>query len=79
MKDLLIYIAKNLVELPDEVLVTESQRDGELFFELHVAPSDVGRVIGRGGRIAKDIRTLVKNCADVGQRVRVEIIDTDKK
>ena len=47
MKDLLLYIAKNLVEHPDEVTVTEKQGTDELTLELHVAPDDMGKVIGR--------------------------------
>ena len=57
MKDLLLYIAQNLVENPDAVSVTEIERDGELTLELRVAPEDMGKVIGRQGRIAKEIRT----------------------
>ena len=57
MKDLLLYIARNLVENPDAVSVKEIQGDQELTLELHVAPDDMGKVIGRQGRIAKEIRT----------------------
>ena len=59
MKDLLLYIARSLVEHPDQVSVTEVERDGELTLELRVAPEDMGKVIGRQGRIAKEIRTVV--------------------
>ena len=76
MKDLLLYIAQNLVENPDAVSVTEIERDGELTLELRVAPEDMGKVIGRQGRIAKEIRTLIRSCAQrTGQEVSVDIVD----
>ena len=76
MKDLLLYIAQNLVENPDAVSVTEIERDGELTLELRVAPADMGKVIGRQGRIAKEIRTLMRSVAQrKGTRVSVEIVD----
>ena len=59
MKDLLLYIARNLVDDPDAVSVTEVQGDQELTLELRVAPDDMGKVIGKQGRIAKAIRTVV--------------------
>ena len=61
LKDLLLYIARNLVENPDAVSVTEVEGDQELTLELRVAPEDMGKVIGRQGRIAKEIRTLVRS------------------
>ena len=76
MKDLLLYIAQNLVENPDAVSVTEIERDGELTLELRVAPEDMGKVIGRQGRIAKEIRVLIRSVAQrSGKRVSVEIVD----
>ena len=57
MKELLLYIARNLVDHPDAVSVTEVPGDDELTLELRVAPEDMGKVIGRQGRIAKDIRS----------------------
>ena len=76
MKDLLLYIAQNLVENPDAVSVTEIERDGELTLELRVAPEDMGKVIGRQGRIAKEIRTLIRSCAQrTGQKVSVDSVD----
>jgi len=75
MKDLLLYIAKNLVEHPDEVTVTEKQGTDELTLELHVAPDDMGKVIGRQGRIAKAIRTVVKAATAKSEKpVFVEIV-----
>ena len=76
MKELLTYIAQNLVDHPDQVSVTESQGDGETVLELRVAPEDMGKVIGRQGRIAKEIRVLVRSLAQrSGKRVSVEIVD----
>ena len=76
MKDLLLYIARSLVQQPDKVTVTEVQGSDELTLELRVAPEDMGKVIGRQGRIAKEIRTVVKSVAQRdGKRVTVDIID----
>ena len=75
MKELLLYIAQNLVEHPEQVKV-ESFEGDPLVLELRVAPEDMGKVIGRGGRIAKEIRALMKSVAQrQGVRVSVEIVD----
>ena len=60
MKDLVEVIARNLVDNPDEVVVTEKTEGKNIVVELHVAPSDMGKVIGKQGRIAKAIRSVVK-------------------
>lgn len=60
MKELLEVIAKNLVDHPDKVQVTETRNEKALVLELKVAPEDMGKVIGKQGRIAKAIRTVVK-------------------
>ncbi|MDD6239587.1 MAG: KH domain-containing protein [Oscillospiraceae bacterium] len=74
MKELLLYMAQNLVDHPDAVSVTEIDGE-ETTLELRVAPEDMGKVIGRQGRIAKEIRTIIKSVAQrKGQRVNVEII-----
>ena len=76
MKELLTYVARNLVDNPDQVSVTQHDGDGEIVLELRVAPEDMGKVISRQGRIAKEIRTLVRSVAQrSGQRVSVDIID----
>ena len=76
MKDLLLYIARNLVEHPDGVTVNEIQGEQELTLELRVAPEDMGKVIGRQGRIAKEIRALMRSVAQrQGKRISVEIVD----
>ncbi|MBM6924741.1 KH domain-containing protein [Pseudoflavonifractor phocaeensis] len=76
MKELLTYIAQNLVEHPESVSVTEYPGESETVLELRVAPEDMGKVIGRQGRIAKEIRTLMRSVAQrKGTRVSVEIVD----
>ena len=76
MKDLLTYIVQNLVEKPDEVSVTEREANGETVFEVRVADGDMGKVIGRQGRIVKEIRILMKAVAQrKGKKVSVEIMD----
>jgi len=76
MKELLISIAKGLVEDPDAVVVEQDEpaEDGTIVFHLHVAPNDMGRVIGKQGRIAKAIRTVMRAAATRKEaRVSVEI------
>ena len=76
MKDLLTYIAQNLVVHPQAVDVQETESDGNVVLELRVDPSDMGKVIGRQGRIAKEIRTLMRSVAQrQGKKVSVEIMD----
>ena len=76
MKELLLYMAKNLVDGPDAVSVTEVQDEEGKVLELRVAPGDMGKVIGRQGRIAKEIRTIVKTVAQrTGEKIAVEIVD----
>ena len=74
MKELVEVIAKALVDKPDEVAVTESVKDDEIVVELTVASSDMGKVIGKQGRIAKAIRSVVKAAASKeDKKVIVEI------
>ncbi len=76
MKELLTYIAQNLVEHPDAVSVTEVELSDETVLELRVAPEDMGKVIGRQGRIAKEIRALMRSVAQrQGKRISVDIVD----
>ena len=77
MKELLEVIARALVNSPDEVRVTErTGEDGTIVLELSVAPDDMGKVIGKKGRIAKSIRTVVKTAAQrKDQKVFVDIVD----
>lgn len=75
MKELLEIIAKNLVDYPDKVTVSEIQGDRSVILELKVAPEDMGKVIGKQGRIAKAIRTVVKAAAiHEDTRIVVEIV-----
>lgn len=74
MKELVEVIAKALVDNPDEVLVIETEKNDEIVLELTVAPSDMGKVIGKQGRIAKAIRSVVKAAASKeDKKVIVEI------
>ena len=76
MKELLLYMAKSLVDHPEAVSVEEIDGEEGKILELRVASEDMGKVIGRQGRIAKEIRTVVKTVAQrAGQRVSVEIMD----
>jgi len=76
LKELLTYIAQNLVDNPDEVNVTVREAETETIFELRVNASDMGKVIGRQGRIAKEIRALMRSVAQrQGKRISVDIVD----
>ena len=76
MKELLIYIARNLVDYPDDVNVSEREAETETIYELRVNQSDMGKVIGRQGRIAKEIRTVMRSVAlRQGKRISVDIVD----
>ena len=75
MKELVEVIAKSLVEFPEEVVVTEKQSGKTTVLELKVAPSDMGKVIGKQGRISKAIRAVVKAAASKeDQKVVVDIL-----
>lgn len=75
MKELVEVVAKALVDNPDEVVVTEKNEGRNTVIELHVAASDMGKVIGKQGRIAKAIRSVVKAASSrENKRVDVEII-----
>jgi uncharacterized protein len=60
IEELLVFVARGLVEKPDEVRVTRAERDGAVVLELHVAEDDLGKLIGRGGRIARSLRAVVR-------------------
>ena len=75
MKGLLEYLVTQLVDNPDEVEVKEIETNRETILELRVASADTGKVIGKGGRIAQALRTVVKAAAlKEGKRVTVEIL-----
>ena len=76
MKELLLYMAKNLVDDPEAVTVTEIDDEDGKVLELRVAEGDMGKVIGRQGRIAKEIRTIIKTVAQrTGEKGTFEIVD----
>jgi predicted RNA-binding protein YlqC (UPF0109 family) len=76
MTELLEFLVKALVEDPEAVVVEEVEEDGDLVYEISVAEGDLGRVIGKGGRIANAIRTIAKAAAvRIDRRVIVDILD----
>ena len=76
MKELLLYIARSLVQHPDQVTVTEVETGDVLTLELRVAPEEMGRVLGRPGRIATEIRPLSRSYAQrTGVKASVDIVD----
>jgi len=75
MKDLVEYIAKALADDPSQVRVSEIEGESSLILELRVGPEDMGRIIGKGGRTANAMRTLVRVlAAKQGKRVTLEIV-----
>ncbi len=75
MKALVEFIAKSLVEHPESVTVTEHNRKTAIVLELHVAPDDMGRVIGKDGRVANAVRTLLRvSATQEGKRISLEIV-----
>jgi hypothetical protein len=76
MTELLEFLVRALVEEPEAVVVEELEEDGDLVYEITVADDDLGRVIGKGGRIANAIRTIAKAAAvRIDRRVIVDILD----
>jgi predicted RNA-binding protein YlqC (UPF0109 family) len=75
VQELVEYLAKGLVDNPDEVRVERIEKDGAVVLELRVAPDDVGKVIGRQGRIARALRTIVRaSGARSNERAMLEIV-----
>jgi hypothetical protein len=75
MKDLIEYIAKSLANVPDEVVVTEEEEEDGILLKLQVADEDKGRIIGKQGRIAQAMRTLIRvKAAKAGTRASLEIL-----
>jgi uncharacterized protein len=75
VEELLLYLGRALVANPEEVRVSRTERDGAVLLELRVAPDDVGKVIGKGGRIARSLRALVRaSGAKAGERRLLEIV-----
>ena len=76
MKDLLHMIAIELVDHPEQVSISEREEDNKIILELRVAPEDMGKVIGKQGRIAKSIRTIIKDTtSSESKKVVVDIIE----
>jgi uncharacterized protein len=76
MKDLIEFLTRALVEEPDAVQVEEIEENGDVVYEITVADDDLGRVIGRGGRVANALRTVAKAAAvKADRRVIVDILD----
>ena len=79
MKDLVAFIVESLVDNPDDVQVTEVRGRGTTVVELAVAQADMGRVIGRSGRVIDSIRTLLQvRAAKDGKRVELELLEADE-
>ena len=76
MSELLEYLARQLVDDPDAVRVEEAEEDDALVLRLHVAEGDIGKVIGRQGRLARALRTIVRaGGVEAGRRLQLEIVD----
>ncbi len=76
MEELLTYVARNLVDKPEEVRVVRTAREDAVVFELRVAPDDIGKMIGRHGRIVRALRTVVRaGGAKTGERTLLEIVE----
>jgi predicted RNA-binding protein YlqC (UPF0109 family) len=76
LEELLEYVARKLVDKPDEVRVVRSEREGDVVLELRVAQEDLGKVIGRQGRIARALRSVVRaSGAKAGERRLLEIVE----
>ena len=71
------HLVKGIVDNPDQVQVTEKSTNRGELLEVRVHPDDLGRVIGRSGRTARALRTIINSLAD-GRRVRVDVVDTDQ-
>jgi uncharacterized protein len=76
MREFIEYIAKQLVDAPSDVLVTEEEKEGKVIFKLKVGESDVGKIIGRKGRSAQAMRVLLSAvAAKNGKRAILEVVD----
>jgi predicted RNA-binding protein YlqC (UPF0109 family) len=74
--ELIAFLARQLVDAPDEVRVEEVEREGAIVVQLYVAPDDRGKVIGRQGRIARALRTIVRaGSASTGRKLLLEIVE----
>jgi predicted RNA-binding protein YlqC (UPF0109 family) len=74
-RELIEYVARSLIDHPEELRVTEMEEDGVIVYQLHVAPRDIGKVIGRRGRVARALRTLLKVASIQNRRRAILEID----
>ena len=74
-RELIGYVAKSLIDHPDQMTLTEVEEDGVTIYQLHLAPRDIGKVIGRRGRVARGLRTLLKVSSIQNHRRSVLEID----
>ena len=74
-RELVEYVARSLIDYPDEMTITEIEDDGVTVYQLHVAPKDIGKVIGRRGRVARALRTLLKVSSIQNQKRAILEID----
>ena len=77
LKELLLFIAKSLADKPDDVFVDEVEKEDMTVLELRVAKEDMGKIIGRGGRVARDIRSIVRAASRDMKKIHVEILETE--
>lgn len=75
MKHFLDYVVRSLVDNPDDVQVSESPKDGETVYRISLNPSDVGLVIGKGGRTISAIRSLINTANKTGDHLAVEVVE----
>jgi uncharacterized protein len=76
MKDLIDYIARSLVDNPTQVIVSQERKGGKITLELHVAKEDMGRIIGKGGKVANAMRVLLRvAAAREGKQVALDVIE----
>jgi predicted RNA-binding protein YlqC (UPF0109 family) len=74
-REVIEYVARSLIDYPEDMTLTESEEDGMTVYHLHVSPRDIGKVIGRRGRVARALRTLLKVSAIQNQTREVLEID----
>jgi uncharacterized protein len=74
-RELIEYVARSLIDHPEELSITEIDEDGTTVYQLHVSPRDIGKVIGRRGRVARALRTLLKVSAIQNQKRSILEID----
>ncbi len=80
MEELLLYITENLLDSPEEISIKTREEGDRIVLELRVAPDDIGRIIGRHGKVVRSIRSIMRSAAQKqGKYVSVEILDAKKE